>query len=268
MGAHVQVRRRLESDLRGAVDRGELELYFQPIVGLGDRRIRAFEALLRWHHPVRGLVMPDQFIALGEETGLIEAIGAWVLNDACSRAAQWPSAVGIAVNLSPVQLRSGNLVGIVTAALQASGLSPTRLELEITESVPLFGNAQNLAMLHELRALGVRVSLDDFGVGYSSLGYLRTFPFSKIKIDRSFVRDVTGSRDAAAIVRAVTSLGDDLGMAITAEGVETDEQWRLVRDLGCDEAQGYFISGPLPAGEVHAILKVNPFLAVGAVCAG
>ena len=262
MGAHVQGRRWLENDLRAAVDRGEFELFFQPIVGLADHRVRAFEALLRWHHPSRGLLMPDQFIALAEETGLIEAIGAWVLKDACSRAAQWPSRVGIAVNLSPVQLRSGNLIAVVQAALQASGLSPTRLELEITESVPLAGNSHNLAMLHELRALGVRISLDDFGVGYSSLGYLRTFPFSKIKIDRSFVRDVAGNRDAAAIVRAVTTLGEDLGMAITAEGVETDEQWRLVRELGCEEAQGYFISRPRPAGEVDAILRIDSRLAV------
>ena len=255
MDEQAQRRRGLEIDLRCAVGNRELELHYQPIVGLGQRQVVCFEALLRWRHPARGMVMPDLFIPLAEDTGLIDAIGEWVLNEAFMQATRWPASIGVAVNLSPVQLKSGNLVAVVTAALQRSGLAAHRVDLEITESVLLAENSINVATLHRLRGLGVRISLDDFGVGYSSLSYLRSFPFKKLKIDRSFIRDVVGNREAAAIVRAMTMLGRNLGMLITAEGVETEEQYACVRELGCDEAQGYLLSAPKPASEVEAMLR-------------
>jgi diguanylate cyclase (GGDEF)-like protein len=253
----AQGRRALESDLREAADKGQLELHYQPMISLRDDKLLAFEALVRWHHPQHGMVMPDAFIPLAEETGLIEELGIWVLNRACIQAATWPDHLAVAVNLSPLQLNGGGLVAIVRQALTASGLAPARLELEITESLPLAENSINLATLHGLRALGVRISLDDFGAGYSSVGYLRSFPFDTIKIDRSFVREVTGNREAAAIVRAMATLGSSLGMAITAEGVETDEQLRTVRALGCTQAQGYLINTPRPANELPAIIKLD-----------
>lgn len=247
-------RRALEIDLRGAEGRGELELHFQPIVDLATDRIVCMEALLRWRHPVRGLVMPDSFIPLAEETGLIEPIGAWVLREAFRHARGWPAHVAVAVNLSSVQFRSGALPGAVAAALRGSGLAAHRVELEITESVRLAENSANLALLHALRAQGVRICLDDFGVGYSSLSYLRSFPFKTIKIDRSFVREVCSSRDAAAIVRAIASLGTSLDMVVTAEGVEHPEQLDALRELGCAQAQGYLLGTPRPASEVDALL--------------
>ncbi len=255
MGEQARTRHALEADLRCAAENGELELYYQPIVALTDRHVIGFEALLRWRHPVHGMVMPDQFIALAEETGLIEPIGEWVLNQAFAQAVHWPAHVGVAVNLSPMQLKSGQLVRIVEAALQRAGLAASRVELEITESLLLAENSINVATLHELRGLGLRISLDDFGVGFSSLSYLRSFPFKKIKIDRSFVRDVVGSNEAAAIVRAMTTLGRSLGMVITAEGVETEAQFACLRELGCDEAQGYLMSPPRPASDTLAMLR-------------
>ena len=250
-------RRALEIDLRVAESRGELELHYQPIVDLATQRVVCLEALLRWRHPERGMVMPDSFIPLAEETGLIEPLGAWVLREAFEQARGWPAEVSIAVNLSPVQFKSGNLRSTVAAALRASGIAPQRVELEITESVRLAENSANLAVLHELRALGVRICLDDFGVGYSSLSYLRSFPFSKIKIDRSFVREICSSHEAAAIVRAITTLGDSLDMTITAEGIEQETQLDLLRGLGCDQAQGYLFSTPRPIGEVQAMLRLE-----------
>ncbi len=259
MDEQAQHRRGMELDLRSAIARSELELHYQPIVSLGlglaQRQVVGFEALLRWRHPVRGMVAPDVFIPLAEDTGLIDSIGEWVLDVAFAQAARWPAAIGIAVNLSPVQLKSGNLVATVSAALQRAGLAAHRVDLEITESVLLAENSVNVATLHRLRGLGVRISLDDFGVGYSSLSYLRSFPFKKLKIDRSFIRDVVGNREAVAIVRAMTTLGKSLEMLITAEGVETEEQYACVRELGCDEVQGYLISAPRPAAEIEAMLK-------------
>ena len=251
----AQRRRLLEIDLRGATDRGELVLHYQPIVGLVKREVVGFEALLRWQHPVHGMIAPDLFIPLAEDTGLIEPIGEWVLNRAFADAAQWPPHLGLAVNLSPVQLKSGKLVASVTAALLRSGVAAQRIELEITESVLLAENSVNVATLHQLRGLGVRISLDDFGVGYSSLNYLRSFPFRKLKIDRSFVRDIVGNREALAIVTAMTTLSRSLGMVITAEGVETEAQFACLRELGCDEAQGYLISRPRPAADIEAMLR-------------
>ena len=257
MNERAQGRRALEIDLRQAEARGELELHYQPILALNTNRVTCFEALLRWRHPVRGMVMPDSFIPLAEETGLIESLGVWVLREAFAQATTWPSHVGIAVNLSPVQFKSGKLLGVVAAALTASGIEPQRVELEITESVRLTEDAANLVTLHELRSLGVRICLDDFGVGYSSLSYLRSFPFKKIKIDRSFIRDVVDNTEAAAIVRAITTLGASLGMLTTAEGVELPEQVQVLRSLGCDEAQGYLFSRPLPASELDTMLQAD-----------
>ncbi|MEO6408122.1 MAG: EAL domain-containing protein [Burkholderiaceae bacterium] len=255
MDEQAQRRRGLEIDLRSAIEKRELELHYQPIVGLGQRQVVGFEALLRWHHPVRGMVAPDIFIPLAEDTGLIDSIGEWVLNEAFAQASHWPPSIGIAVNLSPVQLKNGNLVAVVSGALQRSGLAANRVDLEITESVLLAENSINVATLHRLRGLGVRISLDDFGVGYSSLSYLRSFPFKKLKIDRSFIRDVVGNREAVAIVRAMTTLGKSLDMLITAEGIETEEQYACVRELGCDEAQGYLLSAPRPAAEIETMLR-------------
>ena len=266
MGEQAQRRRLLEIDLRRAAGNGELELHYQPIVALNAapgqalRQVVGFEALLRWRHPVHGMVMPDTFIPLAEETGLIEPIGDWVLNRAFDDALAWPAHIGVAVNLSPLQLKSGNLVRIVTAALQRTGLAPKRVDLEITESVPLAEDSINVAILHELRGLGVRISLDDFGVGFSSLSYLRSFPFGKVKIDRSFVRDVVGNRHVAAIVKAMTTLSNTLGMVITAEGVETEAQFNCLRELGVDEAQGYLMSPARPAGDVEAMLRTDRHL--------
>ena len=257
MDAKMQARRKLELDLRSAVINDELELFYQPLVDLQSDRICGFEALLRWHHPERGLVSPNDFIPLAEETGDIEAIGAWVLKTACREAAGWPRDVKVAVNLSPVQFRSGTLALHVVNALAASGLSPSRLELEITESVMLQDTQGTLKVLHELRATGVRISMDDFGTGYSSLSYLRKFPFDKIKIDQSFIRDLADTSDAAAIIKAVVDLGSGLGMSTTAEGVETEAQLLHLRLEGCDEVQGYLISPPRPAGMVVQMLETR-----------
>jgi EAL domain-containing protein (putative c-di-GMP-specific phosphodiesterase class I) len=213
---------------------------------------------LRWHHPERGLVFPTEFIPVAEEIGLMVPLGEWVLRRACQEAAKWPSGINVAVNLSPVQFKSRNLVTAVTLALSSAGLSPNRLELEITESVLLEESESTLATLHKLRTLGARISMDDSGTGYSSLSYLRSFPFDKIKIDRSFIRDLADREDAMAIVRAVTGLGSSLGMTTTAEGVETKEQFEKLRIEGCTEVQGYLFSSARPASELAALLASVP----------
>jgi EAL domain-containing protein (putative c-di-GMP-specific phosphodiesterase class I) len=215
----------------------------------------AFEALVRWNHSLRGMIAPMNFIPLAEETGLIIPLGDWVLRQACIDAAGWSQGITVAVNLSPVQFKNPNLVSSVKAALQASGLPAERLELEITESVLLQNSETTLAVLHELRGFGVRISLDDFGTGYSSLSYLRSFPFDKIKIDRSFISELATRDDSMAIVRAVTGLGKSLGIVTTAEGVETDAQFDLLRREGCTQAQGYLFSPPRPAAEVEKMLS-------------
>jgi EAL domain-containing protein (putative c-di-GMP-specific phosphodiesterase class I) len=207
------------------------------------------------------MVAPLDFIPLAEETGLIVPIGEWVLREACKEAAAWPDDVSVAINLSPVQFKSKNLLPTVISALAASGLSPSRLQLEITESLLLQENDDTLAMLHQLRSLGIRISMDDFGTGYSSLGYLQKFPFDKIKIDRSFVRNMTEREDSLAIVRAVAAMGTSLGMMTTAEGVETAEQFERLKAEGCTEVQGYLFSPPQPAAEVRQLIrKLNPRL--------
>jgi diguanylate cyclase (GGDEF)-like protein/PAS domain S-box-containing protein len=255
MDARAQARRLLELDLRAALQRGEFEVYYQPIRDIAKDVVVGFEALVRWNHSLRGMISPVSFIPLAEETGLIVPIGDWVLRRACIDAAQWSRDVGVAVNLSPVQFKNPSLVSTVKEALKASGLPAHRLELEITESVLLQNSEATLSVLHELRAFGVRISLDDFGTGYSSLSYLRSFPFDKIKIDRSFVTELATRDDSMAIVRAVTGLGKSLGIVTTAEGVETDAQFDLLRQEGCTQAQGYLFSPPRPASEVETMLS-------------
>ncbi|MCP3477206.1 EAL domain-containing protein [Bradyrhizobium sp. CCGUVB1N3] len=263
MDARAQARRLLEMDMRAALGRREFELHYQPIRDVARDRVVAFEALSRWNHPQRGLISPAAFIPLAEETGLIVQLGEQVLRNACTDAVTWPEEIGVAVNLSPVQFKNPNLVASVTEALAASGLAADRLELEITESVLLQNSEATLAILHELRAQGVRISLDDFGTGYSSLSYLRSFPFDKIKIDRSFVSELSTREDSMAIVRAVTGLGRSLGIATTAEGVENDAQLELLRREGCTQAQGYLFSAPRPASEV-AMMLAKPRLRASA----
>ncbi|MEY9362103.1 diguanylate cyclase (GGDEF)-like protein [Bradyrhizobium yuanmingense] len=263
MDARAQARRLLEMDLRAALQRDEFEVYYQPIREVASGRVVAFEALLRWNHPQRGLIAPISFIPLAEETGLIVQLGEFVLRSACADAATWPDDVDVAVNLSPVQFKSPNLIAAVTEALAISGLGARRLELEITESVLLQNSEATLTTLHELRAMGVRISLDDFGTGYSSLSYLRSFPFDKIKIDRSFVSELATREDSMAIIRAVTGLGRSLGIVTTAEGVENDAQLELLRREGCTQAQGYLFSKPRPASDV-AIMLERPRLRVSA----
>ena len=212
---------------------------------------------MRWHHPTRGFVSPADFIPVAEETGLIVPLGEWVLHQACVEAMKWPTSARVAVNLSPLQFKDRNLTMSVISALARSGLPPNRLELEITETVLLERSEANVATLHRLRALGVRVALDDFGTGYSSLGYLRSFLFDKIKIDRSFVRELSDRSDCLAIVRAVAGLGASLGICTTAEGVETQDQLDRVRAEGCTEAQGFLISQPRPGSEIAGLLAAQ-----------
>ena len=254
MDANHLARRHAEHDLRLALEREEFRVFYQPLVSLRTGEVVAFEALLRWQHPARGLVPPADFIPLAEETGLIVPIGAWVARTACQDAATWPATVGVAVNLSAVQFRSPNLVETLNAALSAAALSAARLELEITESVLLHDGPGTLAVLHGLRALGMRIAMDDFGTGYSSLSYLHSFPFDKIKIDRMFVRDLLDRASSAAIVRAIAGLGASLGIETTAEGVESAEQMARLRHDGCTEAQGYLISRPMQASAVAGFL--------------
>jgi diguanylate cyclase (GGDEF)-like protein len=254
MDADLQRRRLVELDLRKALAAGELELHYQPVVNLVSGEITCCEALLRWRHPQRGLVSPAEFIPIAEEIGLIVPIGEWVLRQACMQAASWPRPIRIAVNLSPLQFNKCNLLQTVVLALASSGLSATRLELEITESAFLQETDETLATLHELRSLGVRIAMDDFGTGYSSLSYLRSFPFDKIKLDQSFVRDLSNRADCMAIVESIALLGGNLGMTTTAEGIETAEQLGMLRDAGFVEGQGFYFHRPMPAKDLARVL--------------
>ncbi|MBI3701146.1 MAG: EAL domain-containing protein [Afipia sp.] len=254
MDARAQTRRRIEIDLRDAIENSVLQPYYQPLVDLKSGRITGFEALVRWPHPERGMIPPGEFIPVAEETGLINAVGGLMLRRACTDAARWPDDVRVAVNLSPLQFRVGNLLSVVMDALKHSGLPPKRLELEITETLLMDKSDQVLATLHALRALGVRISMDDFGTGYSSLSYLRSFPFDKIKIDQSFVRGLASNHDAQAIVRSIVSLGKGLGVTITAEGVETEAELSCLRAEGCDEGQGFLFSRARANGEITQLL--------------
>jgi diguanylate cyclase (GGDEF)-like protein len=252
IGMHeaMQAKRLIEMDLRAALARDQLELYYQPLLNIESGEITSYEALLRWNHPEKGMIMPMVFIPIAEETGHIVQLGEWVIRSALMEAARWQKHLCVSVNLSPAQMRSTNLLPTIINALAASGVDASRLELEITETVLMHDTQANLAVLHQLRALGIRIALDDFGTGYSSLNYLRSFPFDKIKIDRCFVDEVDSRDDNRAIVRAVTGLATTLGMVTTAEGVERADQLEELRREGCTEVQGYYFSRPMPVGQI------------------
>ncbi len=254
MDVQMQSRRVMEYDLRKALAAGEFELYYQPLVNLPTNKISGFEALIRWHHPEKGMILPETFIPLAEEIGLIVPLGEWIIRDACATAAQWCGDLKVAVNISPAQFREPGLAQVVMNALASTGLPAGRLELEITESARLMDNDATLSLLHQLRALGVRIATDDFGTGYSSLSHLQSFPFDKIKIDRSFVRNIARSASSLNIVRAVAALARGLGIASTAEGVEDKEQLATITSEGCTEMQGYLLSRPLPAHDIPQFL--------------
>src|ERR1700730_18661723 len=253
MDLQMQPRRIMERDLRKALPAGEFELYYQPVINLASNAISGFEALIRWNHPQKGLVAPAAFIPLAEEIGFIVPMGEWVIRQACATAAQWPGDLHVAVNISAVQFRNPGLMQVIVGALAASGLQPTRLEIEITETVLLQNKETTLAVLHQLRSLGIRIAMDDFRTGYSSLTYLQSFPFDKIKIDRSFVKDITENTGSLNIVRAVAALANGMGMTTTAEGVETREQLDSITSEGCTEMQGFLFSKPLPAPEIERL---------------
>jgi diguanylate cyclase (GGDEF)-like protein len=254
MNKELNDRRQIETDLREAIERNELELHYQPILDLGRNVITGFEALARWRHPVKGMVPPALFIPVAEDSGLILPLGEWALREACRKAVQWPDDLRVAVNLSPTQFTSAGLVSMIEEILTETGLAPGRLELEITERIFMENNDSTLSMLRRLKELGVRISLDDFGTGYSSLSYLRSFPFDKIKVDRAFVSDLKENSDHIVIVQAVVSIARALGMTTTAEGVETEDQQKFLTTLGCDEVQGYLYSAPVPVEAVPDLI--------------
>ncbi|WP_065754731.1 bifunctional diguanylate cyclase/phosphodiesterase [Bradyrhizobium paxllaeri] len=254
MEAEVRARRSLEMDLRRALVDGGFEVHYQPCLGLQTNAITGCEALVRWRHPHRGMISPAEFVPLAEDTGLINQLGEWVLTTACKEAVTWPDSIRLAVNVSPIQFKSGTLALKVMGALAASGLPASRLELEITEAVLIRDDEAALAVLHDLRAIGVRIALDDFGTGYSSLSYLQRFPFDKIKIDRCFITDIAEPEGSISIVQAVVNIAADRHMTTTAEGVETEQQRELLRELGCSEMQGYLFSAPKPAAELRPLL--------------
>ncbi len=254
MEAQANLRRELEGDMRLAIAERGFEIHYQPLVDLRSNEIVGCEALLRWRHPTRGMVSPAEFVPVAEETGLIEEIGEWVLRTACAEAATWPVHTRIAVNVSPIQFKSQTLSLKVAAALADSGLDPRRLELEITEAVLIADDDAALVALNQLRALGVHIALDDFGTGYSSLSYLPRFPFDKIKIDRSFVKELARGTGSSSIIKAVVSIANDRNMITTAEGIETQQQRDTVQALGCTQMQGYLFSAARPAHEIRKML--------------
>ena len=256
MHAVLQRRTEMERDLRRALAEGGLQVHFQPIIALGSSRIIGAEALTRWQHPQHGMVSPSEFIPLAESVGLIGELGAWVLRAACTHAARW-SGLRLAVNLSPEQVRQPGLVELVATVLAETGLPPSLLELEITEGVLLHDTASALSTLSRLRAHGIGIALDDFGTGYSSLSYLRRFPFSKLKVDRSFIASMASDPGTAAIVQAVTTLGRSLAMRVNAEGIETQHQFDMLRAMGCDEGQGYLLGHPTPANTFDELLALE-----------
>ncbi|MCB2074616.1 MAG: EAL domain-containing protein [Novosphingobium sp.] len=255
MDVRMMARRDLELDLRAALVNGEFELHYQPLIDLEKDTISCCEALLRWKHPRRGMVLPGTFVGLAEEIGLIDRIGEWVIRTACAEASSWPGEVTVAVNVSPIQFRNNNLVQIVTHALASSGLAPERLEIEITEAVMLERTEETLSVLKQLHSLGVRITMDDFGTGYSSLSYLQKFPFDKIKIDQAFIANLPNEGESIAIVRAVTGIAGSFRMKTTAEGVETERQRAIVASLGCTEMQGNLFSAARPAAEIAEFLS-------------
>jgi len=255
LNERAQQRRQLESDLRLAIERGEFELHYQPLFDLEHNKICSFEALIRWNHPTRGLVSPGDFIPVAEDTGLIVPIGAWVVREACAEAARWPDDIRVAVNASAVQFHRGALHETILRALADTGLAPARLEIEITESIFLEGGETTLKLLHSLRSLGVRIALDDFGTGYSSLSYLQSFPFDKLKIDRSFIQNLLTRDGASAIVRAITELAHALNIETTAEGVEETAQLVELRSHGCSSVQGFLFAEPMTAADVDQLFR-------------
>lgn len=255
MDASMQLRLRLERDLRTAVAHGQFVLHYQPIVAVGSGALVGFAALVRWRHPYRGMVPPGEFIGLAEEIDLIDALGRWVLEKACTDAALWPRPIKVAANVSPNQLADCAFPDLVDATLKRSGLAPARLELEITENALMDDVEGAMNALLRLKQTGCALAMDDFGTGYSSLGYLRTFPFDKVKIDRSFVKELSGTKESSAIIRAVTGMCDSLGIISTAEGVESKEQLAFLREENCAEAQGYFFGRPVPAAEIPAVFE-------------
>ncbi|MBA2923433.1 EAL domain-containing protein [Pseudomonas sp. P7] len=254
MNARIIERRRLESDLRYGIKHGELRLHFQPRYRIADGQMVGAEALVRWQHPERGLIAPDTFIPIAEESGLILSLSDWVLETACACAAQWPDALFVSVNLSPTEFKRGNLMERVRHALQASGIEPARVELEITESVMLEDAVGALDVMRALKQLGIRIAMDDFGTGYSSLSYLRAFPFDGLKIDRSFLTRLEDSEDDQAIIHAIVGLGRALALTVTAEGIETAEHLAMLKAVACDEGQGYFLSRPLDTDAFNRLL--------------
>jgi diguanylate cyclase (GGDEF)-like protein/PAS domain S-box-containing protein len=257
MNAKIIERRRLENDLRFAIKHGELRLHFQPRYRIADGKMVGAEALVRWKHPEHGLIPPDTFIPIAEESGLILALSSWVLNTACTSAAQWPESLFVSVNLSPTEFKQGNLVERIQQSLDDSGIDPARVELEITESVMLEDASGALEIMRTLKRLGVRIAMDDFGTGYSSLSYLRAFPFDGLKIDRSFLNRLDESEDDKAIIQAIVGLGRALALTVTAEGIETAEQLKLLKAVSCDEGQGYFLSRPLDIEAFNTLVGVR-----------
>jgi diguanylate cyclase (GGDEF)-like protein len=260
MDAAAQARRLLELDLRTSLGKDEMRLHYQPLINVETVQVAGYEALLRWEHPTRGIVLPNEFVPIAEDTGMIVQLGEWVIRQALEEASRWPDHLGIAVNLSPAQMRSPSLISTIISALARSGVAPSRLELEITESVLMHDSEANLDTLHKLRSLGVRIALDDFGTGYSSLNYLRSFPFDKIKIDRCFVSEIDTREDCRAIIRSVVALANSLGMTTTAEGVERETQMDELRAEGCVEVQGFLFSKAIPSGELTDLRGVRPIV--------
>jgi EAL domain-containing protein (putative c-di-GMP-specific phosphodiesterase class I) len=257
MSLAASARHELESELRRAIQQDELELFYQPIVDTRSCVICGAEALIRWRHPTKGIILPNQFIPLAEETGMITQIGEWLLQTACADAATWPKNIKVAINLSAVQFRKNNLVDIVICALAQSGLSPERLELEITETALIESATECLPVLHQFKNLGIAVALDDFGTGYSSLSQLMMFPFNKIKVDKSFIQNLTKRTECAAIIAATLTLARSLDIATTAEGVETVEQYRLLRLAGVTSLQGYLFQPPCPSSQIDFYSAYN-----------
>jgi EAL domain-containing protein (putative c-di-GMP-specific phosphodiesterase class I) len=257
MDFRAQARLKLEMDLRDAVSKNEFELHFQPILEAQSGKLRSFEALLRWRHPVHGLVSPAEFIPIAEDTGLINEIGEWVLSEACRQAVRWPDHIGIAVNVSPVQFKKSGLALTVIQTLARSGLAPHRLEIEVTEAVLLDDTSDTQHTLRLLRDAGIEVALDDFGTGYSSLSYLDRFRFTKLKIDRSFIARIDDKDGSLAIVRAITTLARDLGISVIAEGVETEEQLAHLRAIQCQEVQGFLFSPPRPSSDFDELIAAS-----------
>jgi diguanylate cyclase (GGDEF)-like protein len=258
MSAELEARSTLEGDLRDAIARCQLEVHYQPFVDALSGARRGFEALVRWRHPTRGLIAPDQFIPLAEETGLIVPLGEFVLRRACADATGWPSDLAVAVNLSPIQFKEAELFEMISAALADSGLPPQRLEIEITESVLLERGVENHAFMERLKSIGIALALDDFGTGYSSLSYLTAFPFDKIKIDKSFIRNLTHQPRSSAIISSIVTLARGLDMSVTAEGVETREEYERLKALGVNFAQGYLFGRPQPIERILFDVPVKP----------